>query len=359
MRTLTHAARILLVTPAAVGLYLLLWPSPIDPLGSTPAQPMDLSGMFAPNTRLRAVSRLSLGEASGPEDIAFDTQGRIYTGVSDGRVLRLAPDGDDVQTFTTTGGRPLGLRFDAEGTLIVADAYKGLLAIAPSGEIKALAKDLDGVPFNLVNAATIASDGTIYFTDSSRFTYDAYIYDYYEHRPNGRLLAYDPRSRTTRQVLDGLYFANGVALSPDESYLLIDETSASRIRKLSLRGPEQGHTEVLIDNLPGFPDNIASDGRGTFWVGLARGPEVRRLSDAVLPFPFVRRAAALLHVGPTADHYGWVLGVDGAGHVVANLQDPEGQGYSGISTAAERGGVLYLGSIDEHSIGRLSLGTER
>jgi sugar lactone lactonase YvrE len=348
----------LLVPVAVLLLYVTCWPAPIDPVAATPAGPVELSGAYTPNTRLRTVTRLALGDAHGPEDIAFDGSGRIYTGVADGRVLRLAPDGTDVQTFATTGGRPLGVRFDTHGTLIVADAYKGLLAISALGDVQVLSAGLEGRPFKLVNAAAIASDGTIYFTDSSRFSEDEYVYDYYEHRPNGRLLAYDPATGRTRLLLDGLYFANGVALGPDESYLLINETSAYRIRKFWLRGPKQGQSEVLIDNLPAFPDNISSTDRGTFWVGLARGPDVRRLSDAVLPFPLVRRAVALLHFSPAADHYAWVLEVNGEGRVVDNLQDPEGRNYSGISAAVEYDDALYLGSIDETSIGRLALGGE-
>jgi len=47
----------------------------------------------------------------------------------------------------------------------------------------------------------------------------------------GRLLAYDPVTRTGRTVLSGLYMANGIALSPCEDYLLIAETSICRITR--------------------------------------------------------------------------------------------------------------------------------
>jgi sugar lactone lactonase YvrE len=343
---------------AALGvflLYLLFWPIPFDPAATTLPAPPPLSGVYAPNTRLAAVERLPLGDASGPEDIAFDSQGRIYSGVADGRILRLDPDGRNPQTFADAGGRPLGLRFDALGSLIVANAYRGLLSVSPTGEVTTLATGLEGAPFKLVDAVAVAPDGTLYFTDATRFPNDQYFFDLLEHRPNGHLLAYDPRTRTTRSVLDGLYFANGVAISPDGSFLLVNEMSACRVRRYWLSGPRQGQSEVLVDNLPGFPDNIASNGRGTYWVGLARGPATRGATDLFLPYPILRRAAFLLHLGAPSDRYAWILGLDAEGHVVQNLQDPEGRSYANITAAVEREGVLYLGSVEERTIGRLPL----
>src|SRR5690606_20170232 len=119
-----------------------------------------------------------------------------------------------VETFVSTGGRPLGMDFDAGGNLIVADAYKGLLRIDPAGKIEVLASEAEGVPFAFTDDLDIASDGRIYFTDaSSRFQQPDYLLDLLEGRPYGRLMVHDPASGQTEVLLKDLYFANGVALS--------------------------------------------------------------------------------------------------------------------------------------------------
>lgn len=70
-----------------------------------------------------------------------------------------------------------------------------------------------------------ASDGTVYFTDvSSKFGFDDWLLDYLEARPNGRLLKYEPSTKTTSEVLSYLSFPNGVALSEGEDYLVVCET---------------------------------------------------------------------------------------------------------------------------------------
>jgi sugar lactone lactonase YvrE len=299
------------------------------------------------------VERLGNGAGIGPEDVAVDDQGRIYGGMEDGHIIRLQTDGNLPEVFANTGGRPLGLHFDRTGNLIVADAYKGLLAISPGGSITVLSTEQGGIPFRFTDDVDIAIDGTIYFSDASfKFTTAEYIADLMEHRPNGRLLAYDPATKTTRLVLDRLYFANGVAVSPDQSFVLVAETGKYRVKRYWLTGPRQGTSEIFIDNLPGFPDGISSNGENTFWLALAspRKPDV----EAMLPRPFLRKMVMRLPEAflPAAENYGFVLGLDLDGRVVHNLQDPTAS-YAQITSVQEHKGMLYLGSLAEDSIGRL------
>jgi sugar lactone lactonase YvrE len=335
-------------------LYLLLWPVPIDPAAWKPPEAPELAGVYEPNTRLALVERLGVGIGVGPEDVAVDSQGRIYGGVEDGRILRFQPDGSQPEVFADTGGRPLGLHFDAASNLVVADAYKGLLSIAPDGSITALSTEQGGVAFGLADDVDIAADGTIFFSDATfKFSVTEDVLDLMEHRPNGRLLAYDPRTQTTRLVLDKLYFANGVAVSPDQSFVLVVETVKYRVQRYWLTGSRQGESEVFIDNLPGFPDGVSSNGRDTFWLALVspRKPDV----DAVLlPNPFLRKIIVRLPEAllPAAENYGFVLGLDMEGRVVHNLQDPSAS-YAQITSVQEHEGMLYLGSLVEDEIGRL------
>lgn len=77
----------------------------------------------------------------------------------------------------------------------------------------------------LADAVVEASDGSVYFSDAStKFENDKWVLDLLEAKPYGRLLKYDPITRKTTVLLDGLWFANGVALSPREDYIVICET---------------------------------------------------------------------------------------------------------------------------------------
>jgi sugar lactone lactonase YvrE len=346
--------KVLLLLAIIIGLpllYLLLWPVPIDPASWTPPVPPALSGPYAPNDYLASVERLGAGVGRAPEDVAVDAQGRLYGGMEDGRIWRFQPDGSQPELFADTGGRPLGLHFDAAGNLVVADADNGLLAVDPDGEIEVLSTSHNGRPYRLVDDVDVAADGTIYFSDAShKFGLQDNILDLLEHQPNGRLLAYNPATGTTRLVLDRLYFANGVAVSPDQSFVLVVETGSFRLQRVWISGSRQGESEIFIDNLPGFPDGVSSDGVDTFWVALVspRQPDVENMS------PFLRKVVVRLpdSLLPAAKNYGFVLGLDVEGNVVHNLQDPSAS-YAQNSSVQQHGDMLYLGSLFEEAIGRV------
>ncbi|MDQ2975903.1 MAG: SMP-30/gluconolactonase/LRE family protein [Acidobacteriota bacterium] len=356
---MTPARRFLLflfLLIAVAVLYLLLWPVPISPLAWTPPPAPTLSGQYQQNWLLSGTERLSLGSGYAPEDVALDSENRIYAGFDDGRIMRLQVDGSRPEVFSNTHGRPLGLVFDPSGNLIVADAIKGLLSIGRDGSLTVLTAEADGVPFACTNDLDVAADGTVYFTDaSSKFPLTNYKADLLEHRGNGRLMAYDSRTKTTRTLLKDLCFANGVAVSPDQSFLLVVETGAYRVHRFWLSGPKQGQAEIFIDNLPGFPDGISANGRDKFWLALVT-PRDQAL-DKLLPHPFLRKAVLRLpaFLQPAPKRYSFVLGLDLNGKVVANLQDGSPQCYAQIANAVERQGSLYFGSIGESTVGRYRL----
>ena len=76
----------------------------------------------------------------GPEDVAVTADGELLTGVEDGRILRLSPDGRRIEVVADTGGRPLGIEVVPDGRLVVCDAYRGLLSVDPrSATVRTLA----------------------------------------------------------------------------------------------------------------------------------------------------------------------------------------------------------------------------
>jgi sugar lactone lactonase YvrE len=339
-------------------LYLAFWPVPISPQAWTPQAAPALSGNYQQNTALAGTERLSVGEGFAPEGVAVDAMGRIYAGFDDGRIMRLEADGKSHQLFANTLGRPLGMDIDSYGNLIVADANGGLLRVTPEGSVYVLSSEADGVPFRCTNDVDIAADGTIYFSDASyRFPLSNYKADLFEHAGNGRLLAYDPHKRTTRTLVRNLAFANGVAVSPDQSFVVVVETGKYRIHRFWLTGPKQGQTEIFIENLPGFPDGISSNGRDKFWLALVT-PRDKTL-DKLLPHPGLRKVVMRLpkFLQPAPKRYSFVLGLDANGHVTDNLQDGSPTCYAQIANAVEHNGYLYFGSIGESTVGRYRLVT--
>ncbi|CAE6913934.1 Gluconolactonase [Ectopseudomonas oleovorans] len=339
----------------AAALYLALTPSPIDPLPWEAPEAPPMTAVLEPNDTLMKAELLARGQIHGPEDTAVDAQGRVYAGLHDGRVVRVLAD-DSVETFADTGGRPLGMDFDAAGNLILADAYKGLLRIDPQGRIKVLSTEADGLPFAFTDDLDIASDGIIYFSDaSSRFQQPDYLLDLLEARPHGRLLSYDPSTGETRVLLDGLYFANGVALSANEDFVLVNETYRYRITRYWLKGERAGQHEVFIDNLPGLPDNLQGDRKGTFWVAL---PTPRKAdADFLHRHPWLKAQLAKLPraLWPKAIPYGFAIALDENGKIVRSLHDTSGTHLRMITSVKPVGDYLYFGSLDNDRIGKLPL----
>ncbi len=326
---------------------------PIEPARwEAPANP-GLVGDFEINDRLAEVRFLTFA-GPGPEDAACASDGSVYSGLDDGRIVRWRGPGGP-QTFVNTRGRPLGMQFDDSGDLLVADADRGLLRVTPQGQVLVLADQYDGVPFKFVDDLAIADDGIIWFTDASqRFGFKQTVLDFWEGSMTGRLLSYDPRSRQVQVHMTDLFFANGVSLAPNGEYVLVSETGMARIQRLWLKGPKAGTVDTFIDQLPAAPDNINMDRDGLLWIAM---PSLRDSLDQAAAHPFLRQ---IFSVAPDVvlekltHPISFVLAVDAEGKVVHNLQDPEHR-FPFITSATPCNGLLLLGSLRTTALGALPL----
>ncbi len=340
----------------AAVVYLLVWPVNIEPAAwQPPPAPAD-DARFAENDRLAAVERIASGVGQGPEAVNIDRQGRLVTGFIDGRVMRFSPDGSNAELLADTGGRPLGIAFSSGGDVIVADAVKGLLRIRQPGTFQVIADSADGVPLGFTDDVDVSVDDVAYYSDASvKFGVHHVMDDVFEHRPNGRLLATDLNTGETQVLMPNLYFANGVALGPNEDYLLINETTRYRVLRYWLKGERAGQSEVFIDNLPGFPDNITFNGTDMFWLALY-APRTAPL-DALLPYPFVRkmvwRLPSAVQPGPVL--HGYALGLSLQAEVKVNLQDASATAFAPITSVRQGQDYLYFGSLLAPSLARLPL----
>ncbi|MFF5076466.1 SMP-30/gluconolactonase/LRE family protein [Actinoplanes sp. NPDC000266] len=287
-----------------------------------------------------SVSRRLPTGGVGPEDVVFDHAGRVVAGLAGGRVVRIDPASGERAVLAETGGRPLGLHPRADGGVLVCDHDKGLLEVGVDGSVTRLV-DV-AFPSNVVEA----SDGTIWFTTSTtRWTLDEYLGDVFEHSCTGRLMRRAPDGTVTT-VLDGLKFANGLVLAPDESHLLVAETAGYRIQ----RHWPSGRTEVFADNLPGFPDNMWLGSDGLVWVAIVAPRNA--LLDRLLPLPgFLRLLVWNLPqaVQPKAAPIASVMAFTLDGRLVHDLRTAGGS-YGFVTSVAERDGLVVLGSLTESDV---------
>ncbi|MHB8090332.1 MAG: SMP-30/gluconolactonase/LRE family protein [Syntrophales bacterium] len=344
--------------------YLTLWPVPIKPVSWHAFMPPGYVGPHEVNTKLVNLKMISLGKEEGPEHIAIGKDGKLYTTVASGNILRMNLDGSAQEVFVNTGGRVLGFDFDASGNLIAADAMKGLLSVSPDKKIKVLTDKLNGEPIRYADAVVVAKSGKMYLSDAStRFapkdwggTFEASVLDILEQSSTGRILEYDPAKQTTRVVAKGFSFANGVALSQDEQTLFINETGKYRVWKISVVANDldisapNDRAKVLFDNLPGYPDNLMRGLDGKIWLGFAkpRNPTI----DKMAAKPFMRKLTLRLPraMWPIPKAYGHVMAFTEDGKVVTDLQDPSGA-YPETTAVTETADRLFIQSLHAKGLG--------
>ena len=366
--------------------YLFFWPVPVQPVVWQAPPAPGYTGAHAANQRLAWLQHLPLAGDVGPEHVVVrEDQGETWlwmaVGSADhrrGHIVRMKPDGSAREVVVETGGRPLGFDFDAEGALIIADPMVGdhgaILRVKGRGagaQITVLASSVAGDPLRYVDAVVVAKSGRIYFSDASqRFgarafggTFNASVLDILELRCRGRILEYDPATKKSRVMFKGLSFANGVALSADERHLFVAETGAYRIWKIGLdaHGVDAGKAatqpndkaRVLIDNLPGYPDNLMRGENGRIWAGLTK-PRGAFIDDNA-GRPWLRALALRLPkaMWPVPPAYGHVFAFDESGKVLVDLQDPSGS-YPETTAVTERGGWLFIQSLNAKTLGYMA-----
>ncbi|KAK1366020.1 Strictosidine synthase [Heracleum sosnowskyi] len=314
--------------------------------------------------------------AAGPESFAFDVTGEgPYTGVSDGRILKwnqsqrrwtnfsaTTPDrngceGPHDHTATeNVCGRPLGLSCNKKtGDVYIADAYMGLLVVAPNGGLATkLTSEAEGVQFKFTNGVDIDdTTGDVYFTDSSS------VYSRRNHTlvvltgdKTGRLLKYNIHTKETAVILKDLYFPNGVALSKNKEFLIFAETSTCRVFRLWLQPSEKAGKLELFTELPGYPDNIKMNDNGEFWVALwsrkvpdfwAWLPSNSRIRNAVRMITF--RVTNLLLYITKSKGSGVAVKLSENGDIIQIIEDKLGKVWKYASEVYEKDGCLRIGSV--------------
>ncbi|MDH7788535.1 ribose transport system permease protein [Ochrobactrum sp. 19YEA23] len=314
--------------------------------------------------RLSGTDYIGLGELEGPEDVILDRNDNLYCGTRHGEIMRFfAPDYSRSEVFAHVGGFPLGLAFDKAGNLISCVGAMGLYSISPEREVKKLSAEtarsltsiVDDARLRDPNDCDIAPDGRIYFTDSTK-RYDAHDWalDSIENRPTGRLLVYDPKDGSTKTLLDGYRYTNGVCVAHDGKSIYFAESWACRVHRYWLEGPKAGTAECVIKDMPGYPDNINRASDGSYWMAWLgmrtpsfdlslRHPDMRKRMTRRLPqdewlFPNINT--------------GGVVKFDETGKIIDTLGDLSGVSHPMVTSMREHKGYLFVGGILNNRIGR-------
>jgi len=324
-------------------------------------------GPFEQNDKLRDVTLIGLGRIEAPEDVILDRNDNLYAGSRHGDIMRFrAPDYETMEVFAHIGGQPLGMAFDRNDNLYVCIGGMGLYRIKPDGTVekatdetnRSLSSVNDDSRLRLADDLDITDDGLIYFSEATvRYEMDEWPIDGLEARGNGRIICYDTNKGTTHTVLRGLKFPNGICVASDGQSILFAETFGCSIKRYWFAGPKKGTIETVMDNLPGYPDNINLASDGNYWLALVgmRSPAL----DLAWKMPgFRRRMAKRVPVDewlfPNINT-GCVVKFNEQGKILQSFWDLEGRNHPMITSMREHRGHLYLGGIANNRIGRYKL----
>ncbi|MCB1342166.1 MAG: SMP-30/gluconolactonase/LRE family protein [Pseudooceanicola sp.] len=333
-----------------------------------PAAPeTDEGSIYAVNDKLHPVEKIGLDAIDGPEDVILDEDDNIYAGNRTGDIIRFfAPDYTRQEVYAHTGGRPLGMAFDRAGNLLVCIGGMGLYRITKAREVERLTDEtnrswlsvIDDSRLRLADDLDIAPDGRVFFSEATvRYEMHEWPVDCLESRGNGRIICYDPNKGKTHTVLKNLVFPNGICMSHDGQSFFFAETWGCRVSRYYFDGPKAGTVEVVIPDLPGYPDNINRASDGTYWLAIVgmRTPSL----DLAMRMPGFRRRMAR-RIAPDEWLYanintGCVVRFDETGRVLETLWDKGGENHPMITSMREHKGHLYIGGINNNRIGRLKL----
>jgi len=325
------------------------------------------SGPFAQNDKLRDVTLIGVGRIEAPEDVILDRNDYLYAGSRHGDIMRFTPpDYQEMEVFAHIGGQPLGMAFDRADNLYVCIGGMGLYRITPDRKVEKVTDETnrslysvnDDSRLRLADDLDIADDGRIFFSEATvRYEMHEWPVDGLEARGNGRIICYNPATGTTHTALRGLRFPNGICIASDGQSILFAETFGCSIKRYWFDGPKTGKVEVVMDNLPGYPDNINLASDGNYWLAMVgmRSPAL----DLAWRMPgFRKRMGKRVPIDewlfPNINT-GCVIKFNERGEVLESFWDLHGVNHPMLTSMREHRGYLYLGGISNNRIGRYKL----
>lgn len=205
----------------------------------------------------RSPTRTSVGGTTleGP---VFDKEGNLYfVDIPHGRIF-VARTSGQVELVIEYEGEPNGLKFDRDGTLIIADHDHGLLRLDLStNAMTTITKGPEKENFKGVNDLIFGRDGSLYFTDQGATGM---------HDPSGRVYRRSPDGALS-VIVSNMPSPNGLVFNEQETILYVAATRSSSIWLLPLTANGGMSKAGLFARLPGGgPDGMAGDIAGNIAV---------------------------------------------------------------------------------------------
>ncbi|MCC7288056.1 MAG: SMP-30/gluconolactonase/LRE family protein [Burkholderiaceae bacterium] len=333
-------------------------------MSPAPSTAPDSGTPWAQNDKLKGVRVIGLGRIEGPEDVILDRDDNLYAGSRHGDIVRFfPPDYERMEIYAHIGGTPLGMAFDRHDNLYVCIGGMGLYRVTPQRFVEKVTDETnrsyssvnDDSRLRLADDLDITDDGRIFFSEATvRYEMHEWAIDGLEARGNGRIICFDTRSGKTNTVLRDLKFPNGVCIASDGQSFLFAETWGCSVKRHWFDGPKRGTTEIVMENLPGFPDNINNSSDGHYWMSLV-GMRCPALDLAWKMPGFRRRMAKRVPrdewLFPNINT-GCVLKFNERGEVLETLWDLGGENHPMITSMREHRGYLYLGGLQNNRIGQ-------
>lgn len=336
-------------------LYIIAWPVDIkiSPWEIAPYPKQE--GLLALNNELSKAQAFGVElPGTGPEDIAFDKEGFIYTGLSNGQIIKIQPDGSSFEVYAETGGWPLGLVFDKSGNLYTANAYLGLQKIGIDRKVENLAPIVAGKPATFMNELTLSEDEVIYASNSS-YTVGAGAKDAANILidPKGRIITYDLKTKQANELITDIRFANGVIMSHDQKGLIYGESGTGKLMIYHIKGEKAGTSETIVPRLPGLLDDFSQGSNGKYWiVNFNDGKLLDTLSGSPLICHMVMNLPSwMLSSSFLSQKNSSVISLNDKGEISKYLFDGDAI-IPNVSSAVEKDGYLYLGNINTRHIYR-------